>query len=683
MRMKPPIAKKVPVDVKAHGQTWSDEYAWLRNKEDPDVTAYLEAENRFTEEQLKNEKGLQDTLYEEMKSRIKEEDVSVPEPYQGYFYYWRTEAGKQYRVYCRKKGSLEAQEEVLLDENQLAEGKDYFDLGVFEISPDQNLLAYSVDENGSEEFTLFVKDLRTGELFNERIPQTYYSAEWAADNQTIFYTELDDNQRPYRVRRHKLGTSWGQDDVVYEEMNPEFFVYVSKSKDERYLFVEITGAITSECHILDARKPEGEFQLIQERTRGVEYSVEPHGDRLFVLTNDTQMNFRIAETPLSQPSKEHWKDFIVGSEERLLDDFEVFEHFLVVYERYQGLPQVRIVDLRTQTEHFVEFDEAAYYVDGGENAEYASKTFRFAYTSLVTPASIYDYDMETRQRTLQKRLEIPGGYDPALYTSERILAPSHDGKKIPISIVYRKDQRQSKPQPLYLTGYGSYGICNDAGFSSSRLSLLDRGFIYAIAHIRGGSELGRQWYEDGKFLKKQNTFRDFISCAEYLCSQGFSDPDHLSISGGSAGGMLIGATINQRPELFHAAVAKVPFVDVVNTMLDDSLPLTAGEYDEWGNPAQKEFFECMRSYSPYDNVEAKDYPHLLVTAGLNDPRVTYWEPAKWTAKLRAQKTDSHLLLLYTNMGAGHAGASGRFDALRETALEYAFLLKVHGLTCQT
>jgi len=674
--MKPPKAKKIPKTTQAHGIEWIDEYAWLKDREDKDVDQYLKDENAYLEEQLAPQKELREELFQEIKARIKPNDISVPDPYQGYFYYWRTEKGKQYRVYCRKKGTVEAPEEILLDVNVLAEGKDYCALGVFEVSPDQNLLAYSIDLDGSEQFTVFVKDLQTGEIIKDQISNTHYSVEWAADNRTLFYTVLDENLRPYRMMRHELGHSVDEDVVLYEEPNSEYVVGAAKSKDEKFLFIEVMGAITTEYYMLEADNPKGDFRLIEKRLRGLEYSVESHEDRIFVLANDTGKNFRIAQAALSEPGKKNWEDFIPTSDDRLLDDFEVFKNFMVVYERYKGLLQIRIVDFRSGKHHYIEFDEPTYDVDGEENADYDSQIFRFSYESLVTPNSIFDYDMETRSRVLKKQDEIPGGYDASAYESKRIFATSHDGMDVPISLVYKRSLNKPEAQPLFLTGYGSYGLCCDPTFSVSRISLLDRGFVYAIAHIRGGSELGRTWYEDGKFLKKKNTFLDFISTAEHLIEEGYTSSKKLVISGGSAGGMLVGAVVNMRPELFFGAIAKVPFVDVINTMMDESLPLTAGEYDEWGNPAQKEFFDYMKSYSPYDNVEAKDHPHMLITAGLNDPRVMYWEPAKWIAKIRDRKTDSNLQLLYTNMGAGHGGASGRYDAIQEVALSFAFIFKL-------
>ncbi|CAN1213205.1 S9 family peptidase [Tumidithrix helvetica PCC 7403] len=674
-----PIAAKNHHEFEIHGDKITDDYAWLRDKENPEVIAYLNAENDFTEATLAPYTELREQLFQELKSRIKEDDNTVPAKSGNYYYYSKVVAGKQYRVYCRKHNSLTNDEELLLDTNQLAEGESYFSLGAFDISPNHQLLAYSTDTDGSEEYLLQFKNLETGELLGDRIPNTYYSSAWANDNQTLYYTVLDENSRPYRLYRHHLGQPVEQDELLYEELDPQFFVGCSKSRDDRYIFLEMDGKITSEAYFLDANDPQAQFTLIEKRQKGIEYSVTHHQGNFYILTNDCATNFRIVKTPVSQPQKQHWQDFIPHNPDCYLEGIEEFKDFLVIYERIQGLERIKILSLLDHQAHYIEFDDPTYAIGGSSNYEFDTHVFRFAYTSMVQPLSVYDYDMRSRTKTILKQEEVPGGYDSSLYTSERIFATSHDGAQVPISLVYRKGLERDGSHPLYLYGYGSYGASMSAYFSANRLSLLDRGFVFAIAHIRGGSEMGRQWYEDGKFLKKKNTFYDFVACAEHLAQEKYTSKGNIAISGGSAGGLLIGATINLKPDLFKAAVADVPFVDVLNTMLDESLPLTQLEYDEWGNPNQYEYYQYIRSYSPYDNVQSKAYPNLLVTGGLNDPRVTYWEPAKWTAKLRTLKQDTNWLLLKTNMDAGHGGASGRYESLKEVALEFTFILAVFGL----
>ncbi len=676
----PPVAQVRPQTSSIHGETRVDDYHWLRERDNGDVIAYLEAENRYTEAMTKHTKKMQQRLYKEMKGRIKETDLTVPTKVDDYYYYTRTFEGKQYRVYCRKHGSLEAEEEVLLDANRLAEGEKYFRIGAFKVSPDHNLLAYSVDTAGSEVYTLHVKDLRTGGLLLDEIPGTYYSVEWANDNRTLFYTVLDEARRPYKAYRHVLGSATGDDQLVHHEKDERYFVGLSKTRSRRYLLLNLRSNITTEVRYLDADRPQSVFAIMHPRQQGMEYRVEHHQDHFYIVTNDDAINFKLMKTPVMATAKPNWTEVIPHRQSVKLDGVDAFTSHLAVYERDNGLRTLRIMSLEGEAEHQVQFPEPVYTFFATGNREFDTKVLRFSYMSLVTPRSVFDYNMETRTRKLKKQQEVLGGYDPAEYASERIFATAPDGVRVPISLVYRKGLVRDGKSSMLLAGYGSYGASFDPYFSSDRLSLLDRGLIFAIAHIRGGGDLGRPWYEDGKLLNKRNTFTDFIACAEHLIAQGYTSSDGLLITGGSAGGLLMGAVINMRPDLFKAVVARVPFVDVINTMLDSSIPLTVTEFEEWGNPKEKSFYDYMMAYSPYDNVAAKDYPNLLVTAGLNDPRVQYWEPAKWTARLRVLKTDNNRLLLKTNMGAGHGGASGRYDRLKERAFQYAFMLDVLGIT---
>ncbi|RMF07716.1 MAG: S9 family peptidase [Candidatus Neomarinimicrobiota bacterium] len=676
---QPPLARKIPRDVTVHGDRRIDNYYWLRDRDNPEVIKYLEQENAYTEAMMAGTKDLQETLFQEMKSRIKETDLSVPVKKGDYYYYQRTEAGKQYPIYCRKKGSLDAPEAVLLDQNELAEGKDFFDIGAFRVSPGQDRLAYSVDETGNENFTVFIKDLVTGELFTDRITGTYYSLEWANDNQTLFYNTLDAAHRPYRVYRHRLGTDQKDDRLVYEETDERFFLEVDKSKDERLLYLVSNSEITTEIRRLDADQPDGEFEVVLPRQRGVEYSLYHHGHDLYILTNDEAVNFRLVKAPEAAPGREHWETVIAPDPNVLIQSVEAFADYLAVFVRDRGNELIRVLPFTGREPYTITFEEPVYSLGGQSNPDFQATTLRFSFSSLKTPRQILEVDLATGTRTLLKQTEVLGGYDPDRYETKRLWAPADDGTRIPLSLIYRKDIDLHQIHPTYLYGYGSYGSTIDPYFSSNRFSLIDRGFVYVIAHVRGGGFLGRTWYLDGKWLKKKHTFTDFIAAAEYLIGEGITDPDHLAIAGGSAGGLLMGAVTNMRPDLFHVVVASVPFVDVVNTMLDESIPLTVIEFDEWGNPKEKEYYDYMISYSPYDNIRAQDYPNLLITAGLNDPRVGYWEPAKFTAKLRAMKTDQNWLLLKTNMGAGHMGASGRYDYLREVAFRYAFVLDRMGI----
>ena len=678
-KVSPPVAK---VDAKVDtlfGRTMVDNYHWLRDRGNPEVIAYLEAENEYTDKLMKHTGAFQEKLYQEIVSRIKETDLSVPVKRDEYYYYSRTEEGKQYSIYCRKKGSLDAPEEILLDVNQLAEGLEFTRLGIYEVSPNHRLLAFAVDTSGSERYTLRVKDLETGELFPDVIDSVATSFEWANDNKTFFYTVVDDTWRPFELYRHELGRPVNDDVLVLREDDEAFWLGVSKSKDMKYLFINLGSQTSSEVLFLDADRPTGSFRMIQQREHEMEYAVSHHRDHFYIVTNDEARNFKLVRTPVTRPSKENWQEVIPHRKDVKLDRIEAFRDYMALYERENGFRQIRIRDIASDQTHRIEFPEPVYTCWGEYNPDFNGGILRFTYMSLVTPRSVYDYDMKTRERELKKQKEVLGGYDPEQYQSERIYAVAPDSTLVPVSMVYRKGMIKDGCNPLYLYGYGAYGISMDPYFSSSRLSLLDRGFIYATAHIRGGGEMGRYWYDDGKLLHKKNTFTDFIAVAEYLIAEKYTSPDKLVCSGGSAGGLLIGAVVNMRPDLFKAVVAEVPFVDLMNTMLDEDIPLTVIEYEEWGNPNEKEYFDYMLSYSPYDNVAAGDYPDMLIRAGLNDTRVQYWEPAKWTAKLRAMKTDRNRLLLKTNMGAGHGGVSGRYSHLRELAFDYAFVLDVMGI----
>ncbi len=677
---EPPVAMVEPRVDTMFGVEMVDNYFWLRDdsRSKPEVLDYLKAENAYTEAVMYHTEQLQTDLYNEMLGRIKETDLSVPVQRDDYFYYSRTEEGKQYDIYCRKKGSLEAAEEILLDVNRLAEGHDFLGLGTYEISPDHKLLAYSTDTAGNERYTLRVKNLETGELFPDEISKMSGSAEWANDNRTLFYTVPDDSWRTHKLYRHTLGQE-EEDVLIHHEPDDAFWMHISGSMSMKYLLIYIGSQTSSEVRYLDADNPFGEFSLVHTRETKHEYQVHHHGDMFYIVTNDSARNFRLMQTPVSAPAKKNWREVIPHRDSVKLDRVVMFKDFMVLSEREDGLRQLRVMEFSSSEAHRIEMPEPVYACYPGENIDFGSGALRFVYQSFTTPRSVYDYDMRTKERVLMKRKEVLGGFDPTQYQSERIYATAEDGTRIPISLVYKKGVKLDGTSPLYLNGYGAYGISMDPYFSSNRLSLLDRGFIYARAHIRGGGEMGRYWYEDGRLLNKKNTFTDFIACGEYLISQKYTSHDKLVINGGSAGGLLIGAVVNMAPELCHIAVADVPFVDVMNTMLDASIPLTVIEYEEWGNPNTKEYFDYMMSYSPYDNVAAKAYPHMLITGGLNDTRVQYWEPAKWTATLRALKTDDNRLLLKTNMGAGHGGASGRYDYLREIALEYAFILDVLGV----
>ena len=670
---KPPTAHQEPSFGDWHGERLRDDYAWLRDRDDPRVIEYLEAENAYTEAVTASSQDLQQVLYDEVIARLEEDDASVPVKDGPYFYFHRTEKDRQYPIFCRRRGE-DGDEEVILDLNALATDKSYLRLGSLEVSPDHRLLAYSVDENGSERFTLKILDLDTGEHLEDTIENTGRSVEWRNDSRSFYYSTLDDARRPSTAFHHRLGQPSAEDEQVYHEDDERFFLGIGKTRSGRFLVIHLGSHTTSEVRYLDLDDDGAEFRLLAPRQQGVEVSIDHHGDHLYILTNEDALNFRLLRARIDQPDA--WEEVIPHRDDVMLDGIDLFRSYLVTYLRRDGLRNIAIMDFATGTWHEIEHHEAVYAVWPQENREFETDTLRFLYTSLVTPRTVYDYRMDSRERTLRKRYAVLGGYDPEVYHSEGRMARSADGTEVPVSIVYRGSDGVDSPRPTLLYGYGSYGNSIDPYFSSPRLSLLDRGFVYAIAHIRGGGEMGRSWYENGKLEHKQNTFDDFIAAAEMLIDEGFTTPQQLSIRGGSAGGLLVGAVLNQRPELFNAAVAEVPFVDVLNTMLDPSLPLTVIEYEEWGNPEHKEAFDRIRAYSPYDNIEAKAYPHLLVTAGINDPRVQYWEPAKWVARLRATRTGDSLLLLKTNMDSGHGGASGRYDAIREEAFKLAFLIEV-------
>jgi oligopeptidase B len=670
----PPQAPEKSHEITEAGHVRNDPYFWLRKKSNPDTIKYLEAENHYADEILNQTGKLQKTLYKEIRSRIKEDDQSVPEKVDDYYYYTRNETGKQYPIHCRKKVSLSANEEVILNENDLAKGQKYFRVGIFNVSPDHSLLAYSVDTNGSEHYLLQIKDLKTGELLPEKIEGTYYGFAWANDNKTFFYDQLDAADRPFKARKHVIGSEVAQDSTIYEEKDDRFFLEISKSRDDQIIFLKVESKLSTEIRYLNADKPSDNFSLIQPREENVLYSIDHHDDRFFIVTNKEAKNFKLVEAPVSAPGNENWKDFIPYDPEITINGVGAFENFLVLSERRKGLPAIQVYDLKSGETHKIDFEEPDYDVEVSANPEFKTDKLRIIYDSFITPSSVIDYDMSSRQKEIKKVTSVPGGYKKSNYVTERISAKADDGAEIPISLFYKKGVKRDGTAPLWLDGYGAYGVESDVYFSPAPISLVDRGFIYAIAHIRGGGELGRTWYEDGKLLKKKNTFTDFIRATEYLISQKYVSPKKVAISGGSAGGLLMGAVMNMRPDLFTTVIAAVPFVDVLNTMSDPTLPLTVTEYEEWGNPKDAAFYDYMASYSPYDNIEEKPYPNLFASGGLNDPRVSYWEPAKWVAKQRKLKDHHRVLILRTNMRAGHGGDSGRFDRIEQTAREYAFAI---------
>jgi len=674
-----PVAKKVPKADTLNGDIRVDPYSWIREKENPEVISYLESENAYADSVMKPTEALQELLYKEMVGRIKETDTEVPWPYGAYLYYSRTEEGKQYAINCRKKASDGSAEEVILDQNAVAKGLNFMRVGAFSVSPDQKLLAYSVDTSGFEAYDLVVKDLAAGSMLPDRIPDVV-DVVWATDGKTLFYSKRDAARRPYRLYRHTLGTDASADPLVMEEKDELYDLSVGRSRSDAYIFAGSSSKTTSEWWYLPADRPTEPFKVVLPREIDHEYSVDHTGGSLYILTNKNAKNFRLVKAPVADPSPANWTEVVAHRPDVTLEGIEAFKDYLVVSERKNGLPALTILETGSGASHDIEFPEPVYSAGVGVNQVFDTKTLRFGYQSFVTPPSVYDYDMAARTRKLMKQTEVLGGYDPSLYASERIYAKASDGVMVPISIVYKKGVVKDGKAPLHLYGYGSYGATIPVSFSSSRLSLLDRGFICALAHIRGGGDMGRDWKEDGRLMHKKNTFTDFIACAEHLIAEKYTSPEKLTIEGGSAGGLLIGAVVNMRPDLFKAALALVPFVDVMNTMLDPTLPLTVGEYLEWGNPHEKAAYDYMRSYSPYENVSAQKYPEILVRVGLNDPRVGYWEGTKWAARIREMKTDHNRVLLKVNMGAGHGGASGRYSRLREVAFNYAYVLSQHGLT---
>ena len=684
----PPDAPRRPTELTAHGDTRIDDWYWLRDRDDPEVIAYLEAENRWTERATAHTATLEKKLFGEIKSRIEETDVSAPVRHGSWWYYTRSYEGLQYGVHCRRRarageGAAEAlantsDELVVLDENLLAEGHEYFALGALQPSPDHALVAYSTDTAGDEVYTLRVRDMNAGADLADEIPGTHYGVDWGEDNRTLFYTVLDDAKRPFQVYRHCVGTDPSEDPLVYQEDDEAFHVGLGKTRSREWLVIASQSAVTSEARVIPAADPEAEPLLIASRRQDIEYDVDHHGDRFFIVTNDGAENFKLVEAPVDDPGPARWSDVVPHRDDVRLLGADAFAGHLVLYERAEGLTRLRVLRLSDGEVHGIDHPEPVHTVGPGLNPEFDTTALRFHYTSLITPDQSIDYDFTSRTRTVVKQQPVLGGYDPSRYATERTWATATDGARIPISLAWRTDRPPAGPCLLY--GYGSYEYSVDPRFSSARLSLLDRGFAYAIAHVRGGGELGRRWYEDGKLLHKRNTFTDFVAAGEHLVESGLTTPAGLIARGGSAGGLLMGAVANMRPALFAAIVAEVPFVDALTTILDESLPLTIIEWEEWGNPVTSpEVYDYMKSYAPYDNVEAKDYPALLVRGGLNDPRVGFWEPAKWVAKLRALKTDTRPLILKTDMGAGHGGPSGRYDAWKDEAFVVAFVLDTVGI----
>jgi oligopeptidase B len=673
------MAEKKSKTTNIHGETLVDDYFWLREKTNPAVISYLESENAHTAAVMKPTEAFQVALYKELLGRIKQTDTQVPYRQDGYFYYSRTVEGQQYPIYARRKGSMTAPEEITLDLNELAKGHPYTGLGTYSVSDDSNLLAYSMDHDGHRDYILHIKDLRTGKELPDQLGKVVY-AFWGPDNKTLFYGREDAAKRPHQVWRHTLGNPTEKDVLVAEEKDELYRLYASKTRSRQYILVGSSSADTNEWSYIPTSNVTAAPKLISAREKGHEYSVDQHGDKFYILTNDKGRNFRLVSTPISKPGKTNWTEIIAHRPAVMLQDIDTFKDFYVLSERENGLPKLRLTDFKSGKSHYLEFPEPVYSAGVSTNREFDTQKLRYSYNSFTTPPSTYDYDVTGRKSELLKRQEVLGNFDPANYKSERIYATAADGTKIPISLVYKKGVKLDGTAPLWLTAYGSYGIPSNVNFNSNRLSILDRGVVYALTHIRGGGDLGKPWYDDGKLMKKKNTFTDFIDSSDHLVKEKYTSKDRLVISGGSAGGLLMGAVTNMRPDLFKAVVSYVPFVDVINTMLDKSLPLTVQEFLEWGNPENKEDYGYMKSYSPYDNIAAKDYPNVLVRVSLNDSQVPYWEGAKYVAKLRALKTDKNYLLLKTNMGAGHGGASGRYDALKDVAFDYAFMLWQMGIT---
>jgi oligopeptidase B len=690
-----PMAKKIPYSLTEHGDVRVDNYYWMRlsdeqknapeasrDQQTKDVLEYLNSENDYTKKVLAHTDEFQKKLFEEMKGRIKEDDQSVPLKDNGYWYYTRYETGKDYAFHCRKKESMETgTEEILIDGPKMATGHDYWALGGMDISDDNQMMCYSEDMVSRRIYSASFKNLTTGEILTDKLEGLAGSPVWAADNKTVFYVKKDPTTlREFQIWRHKLGTSQESDAMVFEEKDEEFHCFVSRTKSKKYMVIGCSQTLSSEYQVLDASTPEGKFRVIQPRERDHEYNIDHYGDKFYITTNWQAKNFRLMETSETATTKENWKEVIAHRDDVLFEGIEIFKDYLVAQERKNGLNQIRIIKWADKNEYYLQFDDPAYAAGVGANPDFNTDVLRYGYSSMTTPASTYDYNMATKDRKLMKQQEVVGGHNPADYASERLYVTARDGAKVPVSLVYKKGTKLDGAAPLLLYAYGSYGATMDAGFSSTRLTLLNRGFVYAIAHIRGGQEMGRYWYEDGKLLKKKNTFNDYIDCGEYLVNQKYTSKEKLFAMGGSAGGLLMGAVTNMRPDLWKGVVSAVPFVDVVTTMLDETIPLTTFEFDEWGNPKNKEYYDYMKSYSPYDNIEVKNYPNILVTSGYWDSQVQYWEPAKYVAKLREMKTDKNELLFWCNMDAGHGGKSGRFEALKEVALEYAFMFDLLGIT---
>jgi oligopeptidase B len=677
----PPICAIKPKELTFHGNTRIDNYFWLNERENPEVISYLDAENAYTKAILAPTEAFQKTLFNEMKGRIKEEDESVPYFYNGFHYRTKFITGGEYAIYTRSKNADFSQEEILLDGNEMGKGLEYFAIGGYDISPDNSTLAFTVDTVSRRMYDLRFKNIATGELYPEVIKNTDGGATWANDNKTVFYGVQDpETLRSFRIMNHTLGTPAEKDVVVFEEKDETFSTFVYKSASDKYLIIGSGSTMTDEYQILEADNPSGKFRIFQKRVRGLEYNISHQNDHFYVMTNmDSATNFKLMECPENKTEKANWKEVLAHRPETLLEDVSSFENHIILTERTNGLIKLRVFDKKSNLDFYIPFNDESYVAYASTNAEYKTNMFRYYYTSLTTPGTTYDFDLTKKTQITLKQQEVVGGYDPTQYESKRIFATARDGIKIPMSVVYKKSTKLDGTAPLLQYAYGSYGYSIDPTFSSTRLTLLDRGFVFVICHIRGGEEMGREWYENGKLLKKMNTFNDFIDCSLHLTENKFTSTDKLFAMGGSAGGLLMGAIVNMRPDLYKGIVAAVPLVDVVTTMLDSTIPLTTGEYDEWGNPNEKEYYDYMLSYSPYDQVKAQNYPNMLVTTGLHDSQVQYWEPAKWVAKLRVMKTDENLLLLHTNMSAGHGGASGRFEYLKETAMEYAFIMHLVGI----
>ncbi|MFK7833966.1 MAG: S9 family peptidase [Winogradskyella sp.] len=680
--LNPPIAKKIPHQLEKHGDLRIDNYFWMKNREHPEVIDYLNAENAYCDEKMAHTKNFQVDLFEEMKARIKEDDASVPYKYNGYWYITKFEKGKDYPIYTRKKESLDNPEELLFDCNKMAEGESYFKLVGISISPNNNLVSYGIDTTGRRNYTIHIKNLETHEVASDRVLNTTGSSSWANDDATLFYTKKDEvTLRAFQIYKHRLGDE-AEDALIFEEGDDTFGVAVYKSKSRKYIIIACYSTLTNEYHVLNADQPDGKFQIFQPRIRGLEYSIAHYDNHFYMLTNkDKATNFKLMKTLETHTKVENWTEVISHRKDVLIEGVDIFKDYLVISERKNGLNDIRIKRWDETEDYYLPFDNETYTAYTGTNVDFDTELLRYGYNAMTTPSSVIEFNMRTKTKTVLKEQEVLGGkFNKENYTSERIWATADDGTKIPMSVVYKKGMKKDGTNPLLQYAYGSYGSTVDPYFSTIRLSLLDRGFIYVIAHIRGGEYLGRHWYEDGKLLNKKNTFSDFMSCSIHLIKERYTSSKHLYAMGGSAGGLLMGAIINKAPELYNGIIAAVPFVDVITTMLDDSIPLTTGEYDEWGNPNDKLYYDYIKSYSPYDNVEAKDYPHMLITTGLHDSQVQYWEPAKWVAKLRDVKTDSNQLYLKTNMDAGHGGASGRFESLKEDAEEFAFLLDLEGIS---